>query len=122
MNHNAVAALLGAVVLNKPGSVPDQDAVIEAQQADVVIGEANTTGTATFNLDGPWIDAADIHALVSLEAPVLSGGAADPGRVSVEVTNITTSQVDVEVTLDTAPGAGETTTVTVHGLFVGHGE
>lgn len=118
-----LAALLAkAAVLNKPGIVPDQYAVIEVQQADLVIGEADTQGTETFDLDGPWVDADAVHPQVTLSSPTLSGGAADPGRMSHEVTSVTAAQVQVEVTLDTAPGAGETTTVTVYLTATGHGE
>ena len=90
---------------------------VEAQEESVEIAEGDTTGTATFSLDGAY----DGTPVVS-EGAELTGTSAGATSSQVDRSEIIgrgTDTVEVEVELDAAPGAGETATVGVGIVVVG---
>lgn len=97
-----------------PGDLlPGAVGVLEQQQQTITIGEGNAAGTATFALDGSF-DA--VPAVVTGGGiAALSAGSASTQLEELEVDhqNATADSVDVVARLDAAPGAGETTDVTV---------
>jgi hypothetical protein len=102
-----------------PGDVlPGAVGVLETQGGTTQIGESNTTGTVSIALDGAHEAAVDVAVGYGIESK--SGGSASSKVVDANVTTRTADTVDVQVELDTAPGAGETTTVYV-GITAGSG-
>jgi len=94
------------------------DGAIESLDATVQIGEGNTTGTVSFS---PTAFASAPRVTTGYELTQKSGGSSTAQVERAEVTTRTASSVDVEVELDTAPGAGETTTVRVDVALYGTG-
>jgi len=102
-----------------PGDVlPGAVGVLETQGDTVQIGEGNTTGTVSITLDGAHEVAPDVAVGYGIEAQ--SGGSASSKVVDANITTRTADTVDVQVELDAAPGAGETTDVYV-GITAGSG-
>lgn len=114
----ALLAIMLAGIVHLPGRLmPGLEGGIESQNDTVQIGEANTTGVVTFTL------AADFSAAPTVtlgqEISAQSAGSATGAVLRAEITARTADSVEVTVTLDAAPGAGETTDVRVHMIAAG---
>lgn len=102
-----------------PGDVlPGAVGVLETQGGTTQITEGDTTGTVSIALDGAHEVAPDVSVGYGIDAQ--SAGSASGKVADANVTTRTADTVDVQVELDTAPGAGETTTVYV-GITAGSG-
>lgn len=102
-----------------PGDVlPGAVGVLETQGGTVQISGSGTTGTVSIALDGAHEVPPDVSVGYGIDAQ--SAGSASAKVVDANVTTRTADTVDVEVTLDAAPGTGETTTAYV-GVTAGSG-
>lgn len=103
-----------------PGElIPGAVGVLEQQKDTVQITGSGTTGTVTFNLDGSFDAVPTVATSAGISA--LSGASASTDvDETVDTDGSSADQVVVEVTLDTAPGTGESTTVTV-GMLASEG-
>ena len=90
---------------------------VEAQEESVEITEDDTTGTATFSLDGAYDGTPIVSEGVELTDTSAGGASSQVDRS--EITGRSTDTVEVEVELDAAPGGGETATVGVGIVVVG---
>lgn len=109
---------LGTVVKPKEAPYPGlADDAVEHQTATVTISDSSTTGTVTITFEAGFTSAPTVT--VGKEITNLSGSSSTGAVTASEITSKSASSVDVEVTLDTAPGSGESTDVTVNAVAMG---
>jgi hypothetical protein len=116
----AATALVALGTVVKPTEAPYPglaDDAVEHQTATVTISDSSTTGTVTITFEAGFTSAPTVG--VGKRISSKSGSSSTTGITSDEITSVSASSVDVEVTLDTAPGSGESTTVEVGATAMG---
>ena len=109
------------MTVRQPGNLePGLEGVQEEVTDAVTITEGSTSGTATLNLSGDY-DAAPEVAGLSASRENSSGGDASSyvAGHDVDRAGATVDAIDVDVHLDTAPGAGESVDVVVSAWISG---
>lgn len=93
-----------------------------AQTEQFTEGTAESTFTVPLSADFGTV--ADMSVIADADVSAKSGASAstEVSDVDVDRINMTTSSMDVTVTLDTAPGAGETTDVVISALVAEGGD
>lgn len=101
-----------------PGLVGILERIAQTEQ----ITEDDDSDTFTVDFDGAFDDVDDMTVVIDAHISDTSGGSSSGSVDSVDVDreDMSTDSVDVTVTLDSAPGAGETTDVVISG-FVAEG-
>jgi BRCT domain type II-containing protein len=111
---------LVAMVLHNPGNLlPDLEGVQESQVKTAQITEADTFADVVVTLEGDYTTAPAIAVAAILTTK--SAGSASTEVESAIVTAWTADSVTVRVTLDAAPGVGETTDIRCSLIAAGAG-
>lgn len=100
--------------LQLPGDLlPGAVGVVETQAVTEQIGEGNSTSTVTVTLDGDFDAASSMTTIVQGRLEATSGGSSTTAvnDVSIDEGTVDSDGFDVTITLDSAPGAGETSDV-----------
>lgn len=97
-----------------PGAVAVLERIAQTEQ----FTEGTAEATYTVSLDGDFDTVSDMTVIADADVSATSGGSAstEVDDVDVDRAGMTTDSMDVTVTLDSAPGAGETTDVVISAL------